>query len=57
MRFLFCGDSNCPEWFLAESALLTKIVIHWLMFLGISEDEVSDLIYFIKYCRWNRHIS
>ncbi|KAM3135476.1 hypothetical protein pb186bvf_012332 [Paramecium bursaria] len=25
MRFLFCGDSNCPEWFLAESALLTKI--------------------------------
>lgn len=27
MRFLFCGDSNCPEWFLAESALLTKIVI------------------------------
>lgn len=26
MRFLFCGDSNCPEWFLAESALLTKIV-------------------------------
>ncbi len=27
MKFLFCGNGSCPEWFLAESAILTKIVI------------------------------
>lgn len=26
MKFLFCGDNSSPEWFLAESAILTKIV-------------------------------
>lgn len=26
MKFQFCGNLSCPEWFLAESAILTKIV-------------------------------
>ena len=26
MKFLFCGNNSSPEWFLAESAVLTKIV-------------------------------
>jgi hypothetical protein len=26
MKFDFCGGVPCPEWFLAESAILSKIV-------------------------------
>lgn len=26
MRFEFCGNLPCPEWFIAESSVLTKIV-------------------------------
>lgn len=26
MRFEFCGNLSCPEWFIAEISVLTKIV-------------------------------
>ena len=26
MRFIFCGDKSAPEWFLAESQVIAKLV-------------------------------
>jgi hypothetical protein len=31
MKFLFCGNISCPEWFLAESAVLSKIVFLFIL--------------------------
>jgi|JI6StandDraft_1071083.scaffolds.fasta_scaffold28428_4 hypothetical protein len=30
MRFEFCGNLPCPEWFIAESSVLAKIVRKWV---------------------------
>ena len=51
MRFLFFGNNSCPEWFLSESAVLTKIVYRLKMNIDCSQNEVGHHIYYYKYRR------
>jgi hypothetical protein len=52
MRFPFCGGLNAPEWFLAQSAVLSKlpviklllIVKNYIAYLldGVNKEEKID---------------